>query len=56
MRLVPLPSLEDNPRDEEAEGFEDALSNARLTDEAYLKVMRGIDASSEDALSSRATG
>jgi very-short-patch-repair endonuclease len=36
MRLVPLPPLEDDPRDEQSRAFQDALSNARLTDEVYL--------------------
>lgn len=32
MRLVALPAIEDDPRDEEAKEFRDALANARLTD------------------------
>jgi hypothetical protein len=36
MRLVPLPAIDDDPRDEEAPAFRDALINARLTDENYL--------------------
>lgn len=36
MRLVPLPAIEDDPRDELTAEFNAALSNARLTDEQYL--------------------
>ena len=36
MRFVPLPPLEEDPKDERNRAFQDALSNARLTDEIYL--------------------
>jgi hypothetical protein len=36
MRLVPLPEIDADPRDEETKAFRDALANARITDEAYL--------------------
>src|SRR5258708_25202214 len=36
MRLIPLPPLENDPRDEQSRTFQDALSNARLTDDVYL--------------------
>ena len=32
MRLVPLPAIDDDPRDEQTSAFRDALINARLTD------------------------
>ena len=35
MRFIPLPPVEGDPRDEEAETFIAALSNARLTDHVY---------------------
>jgi len=31
MRFIPLPALEDDPKDEQTEAFSLALSNARLT-------------------------
>src|SRR5476649_2735023 len=36
MRVISLPPLEEDPRDEQSRAFQDALSNARLTDETYL--------------------
>ncbi|MDX2103413.1 MAG: DUF4011 domain-containing protein [Alphaproteobacteria bacterium] len=37
MRLIPLPDIQEDPRDEQSEAFRDALKNAQLTDEIYLK-------------------
>ena len=37
MRLVPLPPLDDDPRDEETAEFRNALSEARITDEVYAE-------------------
>jgi hypothetical protein len=50
MRFVPLPPLEDDPRDEQTETFSRALANARLTDPDYLTAAEEIDSSSEDYL------
>ena len=50
MRFLPLPRLEDDPRDEQTTKFQDALANARLTDEAYLVAMDEIDPYGENAL------
>src|SRR5690606_28844044 len=50
MRLVPLPEFEDDPRDEETKAFRDALSNARLTDDPYLKDLESIERDAEDYL------
>jgi uncharacterized protein DUF4011 len=36
LRLVALPPLEQDPRDEQSRQFQDALSQARLTDEEYV--------------------
>jgi transcription elongation GreA/GreB family factor len=36
MRLVPLPPVEQDPRDEQSRDFQDALSHARVTDPEYL--------------------
>jgi len=43
MRLVPLPAIDDDPRDEETRAFREALINARLTDEQYLSEMELVD-------------
>lgn len=50
MRLVPLPDIEDDPRDEDSKEFRDALANARLTDEAYLNELESIERDAEDYL------
>ena len=47
MRLVPLPPLEDAPRDENAREFQDALSSNRLTDEVYLAAIAQLDPNDE---------
>ena len=50
MRFLPLPRLEEDPRDEQTTEFQDALANARLTDKAYLVAMDEIDPYGETAL------
>jgi hypothetical protein len=50
MRLMPLPPLDDDPKDEEADEFRQALSNARLTDDEYLDASEKLDSSSDDYL------
>src|SRR5258707_5769326 len=43
MPLVPLPAIDDDPRDEQTSVFRDALINARLTDEQYVSEMELVD-------------
>src|SRR5258706_5225164 len=50
MQLIPLPAIEDDPRDELTDEFREALTNARLTDEIYLTDMEGIDKDADDYL------
>ena len=50
MQLIPLPAIEDDPRDELTDEFREALINARLTDEIYLTDMEGIDKDADDYL------
>ncbi len=50
MRLIPLPEIDDDPRDEESKAFRDALANARLTDDAYLKDLESIERDADDYL------
>jgi hypothetical protein len=50
MRLIALPAIEEDPRDESTAEFRDALTNARLTDEKYLMEMEGIDKDADDYL------
>jgi hypothetical protein len=54
MRFVPLPPIEGDPRDEQAETFIAALSNARLTDEVYLAEIENIFADDEDYINKSA--
>ena len=46
--LVPLPAIDDDPRDENTSTFRDALINARLTNEEYLAAMESVDRDSDD--------
>ena len=50
MRIIPLPSLDDDPKDELTEKFREALVNARLTDELYQQESESIDRGAEDYL------
>jgi hypothetical protein len=50
MRFIPLPPIEEDPRDEEAETFIAALSNARLTDDVYRAEAESISPDDEDYL------
>src|SRR6516225_2284746 len=36
MDLVPLPPIEEDPRDEQTDAFREVVINARLTDESYV--------------------
>lgn len=48
MRLLPLPEIDTDPRDEETNAFRDALSNARLTDVQYSTALDAVDRDAED--------
>ena len=50
MRLIPLPPLEDNPKDELTKKFKNTLAEARYQDELYLKQIE--EADSDDDKSS----
>ncbi len=50
MRFIPLPPLDDDPRDEQTTVFQDALAEARLTDATYLSAVDAIDTDSDTAL------
>lgn len=50
MRLVPLPEIAGDPKDEDVKGFRDALSAARLIDERYLHELEAIDRDADDYL------
>ena len=48
MRFVPLPALDEDPRDERTREFRAALSEARLTDQEWIAAADDIDPSSEE--------
>ncbi len=48
MRLVPLPSLDEDPADEDTSGFQNACIEARRTDEAYRADLDRLDSDAED--------
>lgn len=48
MRIIALPPLELEPKDEQTREFEEALSNARINDEIYAKELEEIDLDSDD--------
>jgi hypothetical protein len=50
MRLVPLPAIDDDPRDELTNAFRETLINGRLTDEQYLAEMEGVQRDADDYL------
>ena len=50
LTLVPLPPIEEDPRDEQTDSFREALINARLTDEAYIAAMEAVDRDADDYL------
>ncbi len=49
MRLIPLPGLDDTPKDEETEEFHRALSVARYTDTEYREAIAVLDAQDDRA-------
>ena len=50
MNLIPLPPIEEDPRDERTDTFREALINARITDEPYLAAMEAVDRDADDYL------
>ncbi len=50
MRLVPLPEIDGDPRDENTKAFRNALANARLTDDVYLNGLESIERDADDYL------
>lgn len=50
MQLIPLPPVEEDPRDEQTDAFREALTNARITDDIYLSAMEAIDKDADDYL------
>ena len=50
MRLVPLPDIEGDPRDEDTKTFRDALAAARLCDETYQRALEAVDKDADDYL------
>ena len=49
-RVIPLPDIDDDPKDEDLKAFRNALSNARLTDEIYLNELEAVEPDAEDYL------
>ncbi|WMT87483.1 DUF3320 domain-containing protein [Pelagibacterium sp. 26DY04] len=49
MRFAPLPPLEEDPRDEDTDAFQDALSSARLSDDTYRSALDAIDVNRDDS-------
>src|SRR5882757_461666 len=50
MTLIPLPPIEEDPRDERTDTFREALINARITGEPYLPAMEAVDRDADDYL------
>ena len=50
MRLIALPEIDNDPKDEDTKQFRDALTNARITDEAYLTELEAIERDADDYL------
>jgi hypothetical protein len=48
MRLVPLPAVDDDPRDEQTAAFREGLINARLTEDQYLSEIESVDRDADD--------
>lgn len=47
---MPLPDIDDDPKDEEAKKFRDALSAARLTDDNFLRELEAVERDADDYL------
>ena len=50
MELIPLPTLEEEAKDEKTQEFQNALYDARLTDEIYINKLESIDQDSENSV------
>lgn len=50
MELIPLPPIEEDPRDEQTREFRETLINAQLTDEFYIKDMESVARDADDYL------
>ena len=50
MELLPLPPIEEDPRDEQSEAFREAIINARLIDDGYIAAMEAVDRDADDYL------
>ncbi|MGE5536129.1 MAG: DUF4011 domain-containing protein, partial [Acidobacteriota bacterium] len=50
MEIVGLPAIEEDPRDEHSDVFRSAVANARLTDEEYLRGIKGVQPEADDYL------
>jgi len=50
MDIVPLPPIDDDPRDERTDIFREAVINARLTDKSYTAAMEAVDRNADDYL------
>ncbi|MBI3676292.1 MAG: DUF4011 domain-containing protein [Proteobacteria bacterium] len=50
MRLVPLPEIDEDPKDEETRAFRNALANARITDQIYIAELEAVERDAEDYL------
>jgi uncharacterized protein DUF4011 len=48
MDIVPLPPIEEDPRDERTDSFREAIINARIIDPAYLEEMEAVDPDADD--------
>jgi len=49
MCFRPLPSLEEDPKDEDTPEFQNALAEARLTDQVYQEALKRIDPNSKES-------
>lgn len=49
MRLVALPPLDEDPKDEQTREFQSALAEARLNDEAYITSLDEVDDDADDS-------
>lgn len=49
MRIVSLPDLSSDPKDENTRAFQEALARAKETDKVYLSVLKSINHGNEDA-------
>lgn len=50
MQFLPLPLLDEDPKDEYLREFQDTLSNVRLTDESYLRAIEELNPKDDDSI------